>query len=359
MEHARPDLEQALDQLADGLGLELTAAADGGRHLTRIDDRAVLEVFLDRPAREDEAHPGEPRRHDEDRQGTEEDELVPDAEAHATARPSPEGDDRVVSAAAVAAAPRTRDVPGDHARDGSTPPNPGQRTLVRLEIEEDVAMWGSRAKLAMPSKDEALPGRTERMPVPAAHFVNGTRCEPPFPRGSSAPCSGWAASGAPSASSGRSPGVFTDGGRLRRPASRRTRRTKRCAAGRPATPRSCSWSSIPSESSLRGAAARSSGRATTRPRACARATTSARSTARRSTCTTTRSSARAEASRDAYQKALAAAGYGAITTEILDAPEFYYAEDYHQQYLAKNPGGYCGLGGTGVACPTGLVEAAR
>ena len=66
----------------------------------------------------------------------------------------------------------------------------------------------------------------------------------------------------------------------------------------------------------------------------------------------------AEASRDAYQRVLSKAGYGSITTEILDAPEFYYAEDYHQQYLAKNPGGYCGLGGTGVACPAGLVEAA-
>jgi peptide-methionine (S)-S-oxide reductase len=67
----------------------------------------------------------------------------------------------------------------------------------------------------------------------------------------------------------------------------------------------------------------------------------------------------AEASRDAYQNVLKAAGYGPITTEILDAPEFYYAEDYHQQYLAKNPMGYCGLGGTGVSCPTGLAAAAR
>ena len=66
----------------------------------------------------------------------------------------------------------------------------------------------------------------------------------------------------------------------------------------------------------------------------------------------------AEASRDAYQKVLAKAGYGPITTEILDSPEFYYAEDYHQQYLSKNPWGYCGHGGTGVACPTGLAEAA-
>jgi len=66
----------------------------------------------------------------------------------------------------------------------------------------------------------------------------------------------------------------------------------------------------------------------------------------------------AEASRDAYQKMLSAARFGSITTEILPAPEFYYAEDYHQQYLAKNPGGYCGLGGTGVSCPVGVAARA-
>ena len=64
--------------------------------------------------------------------------------------------------------------------------------------------------------------------------------------------------------------------------------------------------------------------------------------------------AAAEASRDAYQARLKAAGLGTITTEIVDAPPFYYAEDYHQQYLAKNPGGYCGIGGTGVSCPIGV-----
>jgi len=63
----------------------------------------------------------------------------------------------------------------------------------------------------------------------------------------------------------------------------------------------------------------------------------------------------ADASRAAYQDRLTAAGYGRITTEIADAPTFYYAEDYHQQYLAKNPGGYCGHGGTGVSCPVGLT----
>jgi peptide-methionine (S)-S-oxide reductase len=62
----------------------------------------------------------------------------------------------------------------------------------------------------------------------------------------------------------------------------------------------------------------------------------------------------AQASRERYQQALDRAGHGRITTEVAPAPEFYYAEEYHQQYLAKNPGGYCGLGGTGVGCPTGI-----
>jgi peptide-methionine (S)-S-oxide reductase len=65
----------------------------------------------------------------------------------------------------------------------------------------------------------------------------------------------------------------------------------------------------------------------------------------------------AERSRDAFQQRLSSAGFGRITTEILPAPEFFYAEDYHQQYLAKNPDGYCGLGGTGVTCPVGVATA--
>ena len=66
--------------------------------------------------------------------------------------------------------------------------------------------------------------------------------------------------------------------------------------------------------------------------------------------------AAAECSREDYARVLSATGYGAITTEILDAPEFYFAEGYHQQYLAKNPRGYCGLGGTGVSCPASSDE---
>jgi peptide-methionine (S)-S-oxide reductase len=67
--------------------------------------------------------------------------------------------------------------------------------------------------------------------------------------------------------------------------------------------------------------------------------------------------AAAEHSRETYQRELSNAGYGEITTEIAQAGPFYYAEPYHQQYLAKNPNGYCGLGGTGVSCPVGLVTA--
>ena len=66
-----------------------------------------------------------------------------------------------------------------------------------------------------------------------------------------------------------------------------------------------------------------------------------------------------EAARDAYQAELIRRGRGPITTEIVDAPEFFYAEDYHQGYLSKNPGGYCGLGGTGIACPIIPDQAAR
>jgi len=68
--------------------------------------------------------------------------------------------------------------------------------------------------------------------------------------------------------------------------------------------------------------------------------------------------AAAERSRQSFQAALSEAGLGKITTEIIPAPDFYYAEDYHQQYLAKNPGGYCGLGGTGVRCPVGTAVTA-
>ncbi len=84
---------------------------------------------------------------------------------------------------------------------------------------------------------------------------------------------------------------------------------------------------------------------------------SARSIVRASTLSLLTRKKKAEASRAIFQKELAKKRYGAITTEIVEAPAFFYAEDYHQQYLAKNPGGYCGLGGTGVSCPIGVGAA--
>ena len=76
-------------------------------------------------------------------------------------------------------------------------------------------------------------------------------------------------------------------------------------------------------------------------------------------CTSEAQRQAAEASCERYREALRSAGYGEVTTEIADAPPFYYAEHYHQQYLAKNPNGYCGIGGTGVACPVGLVRSSQ
>ena len=115
----------------------------------------------------------------------------------------------------------------------------------------------------------------------------------------------------------------------------------------------------PGRHHLRRAAASCSGRATTRPRACARATTSAPSTARRSTRRPTPSARAADASREPTSSALTR---GALRRDHdrdrAAAGDFYYAEDYHQQYLAKNPNGYCGLGGTGVSCPIGVGVAA-
>jgi peptide-methionine (S)-S-oxide reductase len=75
-------------------------------------------------------------------------------------------------------------------------------------------------------------------------------------------------------------------------------------------------------------------------------------------CYSAKQKAAAEASLAMFQESLTAARYGVITTEVLEAPAFYYAETYHQQYLAKNPGGYCGIGGTGVSCSVGVARAA-
>jgi peptide-methionine (S)-S-oxide reductase len=208
-------------------------------------------------------------------------------------------------------------------------------------------------KLRIPSPEEALPGRLERMRVPESHFVNGARLEPPFPEGTEIALFGlgcfwgaerrfWKTPGVVSTSVGYA-GGFTPNPTYEEVCSGRTGHAEVVRVvfdpGRVRYEELLRvfWESHdPTQGMRQGHDV---------------------GTQYRSAIYTYGEEQRqqAEASRDAYQKALAAADHGAITTEIREAPEFYYAEDYHQQYLAKNPGGYCGLGGTGVACPIGLA----
>ena len=206
-------------------------------------------------------------------------------------------------------------------------------------------------KTRMPGREEALPGRAARMPVPEKHFVLGTPLEPPFPPGLELALFGlgcfwgaerkfWSADGVYSTSVGYAAG-HTPNPTYREVCSGLTGHNevvrvvydpKRIAYD--ALLRIFWESHDPTQGMRQG------NDVGTQYRSGIYATSAAQREA-------------ALASREAFQERLAAAGFGKITTEILDAPEFYYAEEYHQQYLAKNPGGYCGLGGTGVSCPVG------
>ncbi len=210
-------------------------------------------------------------------------------------------------------------------------------------------------KRKMPTRQEALPGRDRRLPVPAAHFVNGNRLEPPFPPGSELAMFGlgcfwgaerifWRQRGVYSTAVGYA-GGFTPNPTYEEVCSGRT--------GHAEVVRVVFEPSVVSyEVLLRlfwehhdpTQGMRQGNDVGTQYRSAIYWYSPAQRLA-------------AEDSRQAYQSALRRTGLGPITTEILDAPEFYYAEEYHQQYLAKNPGGYCGLGGTGVRCPTGLTQA--
>ena len=217
-------------------------------------------------------------------------------------------------------------------------------------------MWGFK-KAEMPSRQSALPGRAAKMPVPAEHYVNGAPLEPPFPSGLELAMFGlgcfwgaerkfWQMPGVFSTSAGYAAG-FTPNATYEEVCSGRTGHNEvvrvvfdPAKVGYEALLKTFWESHDPTQGMRQGNDV---------------------GTQYRSGIYVYSPEQRrlAETSRDAYQKVLKAAGYGTITTEILDAPEFYYAEDYHQQYLAKNPMGYCGLGGTGVSCPTGLAAAAR
>ena len=217
-----------------------------------------------------------------------------------------------------------------------------------------MALFG-RKHHNLPTPDEALPGRDETMPVPAAHFVNGHTLQAPFPEGLEQAMFGLGCFWGAERIFWQTPGVYTTavgyaGGITPNPSyqevcSGRTGHTEAVLVV--FDPAVVSYDQLlkvfweghdPTQGMRQGNDV---------------------GTQYRSGIYTFSDEqlAAAKTSRDMYQDVLNAAGYGEITTEILPAPTFYYAEDYHQQYLAKNPGGYCGLGGTGLSCPIGLAEA--
>jgi peptide-methionine (S)-S-oxide reductase len=207
-------------------------------------------------------------------------------------------------------------------------------------------------KVTMPSRAEALPGREERMPVPAAHHVNGAPLEPPFPDGMEQALFGLGCFWGAERKFWETPGVYTT--------------AVGYAAGvtpNPTYREVCTGMTGHNEVVL---VVFDSARVSYEdllkvfweshdPTQGMRQGNDVGTQYRSGIYTfTDEQREAAERSKTAYQQDLAGAGYGQITTEILPAPEFYYAEDYHQQYLSKNPGGYCGLGGTGVTCQAGL-----
>jgi len=215
----------------------------------------------------------------------------------------------------------------------------------------------AEAKLKMPTKAEALPGRSETMPVPEKHFVLGTRLLPPFPASMQlatfamgcfwgAEKKFWQQKGVHSTAVGYANG-FTPNPTYREVCSGRTGHAEVVqVVFDPAVISYDELLRIFWENHDPTQGMRQGGDVGTQYRSAIYVHDAAQRKA-------------AEASRAAFQAGLTEAGYGTITTEIepgdaRDAPTFYYAEDYHQQYLAKNPDGYCGLGGTGVSCPVGL-----
>jgi len=204
-------------------------------------------------------------------------------------------------------------------------------------------------KTRLPSQEEALPGRAEAMPVPSTHYVNGHRMLPPFPQGMALALFGLGCFWGAERVFWQQPGVYSTmvgyaGGITPHPTYREV-----CSGltGHNEVVRvvydpqridyedllTVFWESHdPTQGMRQGNDV---------------------GTQYRSGIYTYDEAQRqaALASLATYQRALDEAGRGHITTEVIDAPEFYYAEEYHQQYLAKNPDGYCGLGGTGIACP--------
>jgi peptide-methionine (S)-S-oxide reductase len=212
-----------------------------------------------------------------------------------------------------------------------------------------MGLFGLGKKLSLPKPEEALPGRTTKMPVPDRHFVNGNPLQPPFPAGLEMAMFGLGCFWGAERKFWQQEGVFTTAVGYAAGATPNPTYQEVCSGmtGHNEVvlvgfdPSVISYETLLKvfwESHDPTQGMRQGNDAGTQYRSGIYVYSAAQRQA-------------AEAARDAYQKALKAGGYGAITTEILEAPEFYYAEAYHQQYLAKNPGGYCGLGGTKVCYP--------
>jgi peptide-methionine (S)-S-oxide reductase len=208
------------------------------------------------------------------------------------------------------------------------------------------------SKLRLPARDEALPGRAEKMPVPAQHFVNGHPLSPPWPAGLEVADFALGCFWGAERKFWQQPGVYVtavgyQNGITPNPTYREvcTGLTGHTEVVRVVfDPKLISYEQLVRlffESHDPTQGMRQGNDVGTQYRSGIYYHSEAQQKV-------------AEAARAAYQQELTRAGYGTITTEIAPAPELYYAEDYHQQYLAKNPDGYCGIGGTGVSCPVGL-----
>ena len=213
-------------------------------------------------------------------------------------------------------------------------------------------MFGFGKKSTLPTPETALKGRTEAISVPDRHFVNGNSLKPPYPEGMEIAMFGlgcfwgaekafWKLDGVYSTAVGYAAGL-TPNPTYQEVCSGMTGHNEVVRVV--FDPAVISYAELLKafwESHNPTQGMRQGNDAGTQYRSGIYTSSAAHK-------------ALAESSRDAYQQALNSAGHGTITTEILDAPEFYFAEAYHQQYLAKNPNGYCGLGGVNVACPIPL-----
>ena len=215
-----------------------------------------------------------------------------------------------------------------------------------------MALFSSATKLRLPQPDQALPGRETPMPVPTAHYVNGHPLRPPFPDGLEQLVVGMGCFWGAERKFWEAPGVYTTavgyaGGYTANPTYQEV------CSGMTGHTEVVLVVFDPGQTSLDEMlrifwenhdptqGMRQGNDVGTQYRSAIYTSSPAQLEA-------------ALASRGLFQDRLTAAGYGRVTTEISEAPPFFYAEDYHQQYLAKNPHGYCGLGGTGVTCPIGV-----